>query len=266
MPRTEGRVEGKVALVTGAASGIGKATATLLAEEGARVAFTDIDGAKVRAAAAASPGETLALSHDVTKEEDWRRAVSEVVSHFGRLDILVNNAGTNGPRTPQDPESAALDVWDAINTVNVNSVVLGCRIAIPVLQETGGGAIVNIASLAGAMGTPTFAPYGAGKAAVRQFTKSVALHCAAKKYNIRCNAVLPGFILTPMSEQVFSGAISRQPTDPETMRQRMLKTIPMRKFGTPEDIAYAVLYLVSEESAFVTGTEIVVDGGVLAAG
>lgn len=258
------RVKGKVALVTGSASGIGKASAALLAREGAHVVLSDIDGAGAQAAASAIGGEAIGLAHDVTLEEDWTNTLSLIVQRFGKLDILVNNAGTSGPSVPQDPEAATLDLWEAINRVNVNSVVLGCRTAIPVMHDSGGGSIINISSLAALMGTPTFAPYGAGKAAVRQFTKSVALHCTARRYNIRCNSVLPGFILTPMSEQVFSGMITHQPATPDTIRERMLKTIPMRKFGQPEDVAYAVIYLASEESAFVTGTEIIVDGGVQA--
>lgn len=258
------RVKGKVALVTGGASGIGKASATLLAQEGARVVVSDIDGSGAQSAARSIGSEAIGLTHDVTREDAWASTISQVIQRFGQLDILVNNAGTNGPLVPQDPEEATLDLWEAINSVNVNSVVLGCRAAIPAMHEGGGGSIINISSLAAVMGTPTFAPYGAGKAAVRQFTKSVALHCTAKRYNIRCNTILPGFILTPMSEQVFSGAITREPADNATIRKRMLKSIPMRKFGKPEDIAYAVVYLASEESAFVTGTEIIVDGGVRA--
>ena len=259
-----GRVRGKTALVTGAGSGIGAATAILLAEEGANVVVTDIDPGSARVVAESIGDRALAVAHDVSEKDDWERVIAETVASFDRLDILVNNAGTNGPRVPQDPERADLATWQAINRVNLDGVVLGCRAAIPAMRRNNAASIINISSLAADMGTPMFAPYGAGKAAVRQFTKSVALYCAAQGYGIRCNAVLPGFIETPMSEEVLKGAISAKFVDSETVRRKMLKTIPLRTFGKPRDIAYAVLYLASDESAFVTGTEIFVDGGVSA--
>ncbi|MCF6275434.1 MAG: SDR family oxidoreductase, partial [Robiginitomaculum sp.] len=224
----------------------------------------DIDGDAVQKAARDMGEDTLALRHDVSDEDDWKRIAETVLAQYGRLDILVNNAGTSGPHAPQDPEFASLDTWDKTNRVNVDGVVLGCRTAISMMQENGGGAIVNISSLAANMATPDFAPYGAGKAAVRQFSKSVALYCARKGYKIRCNSVLPGFIETPMGQEALGGSITGKKTDPAVMAERIKKTIPLRIFGKPEDIAYAVLFLASDEARFVTGTDIIVDGGVSA--
>ncbi|VAV91849.1 3-oxoacyl-[acyl-carrier protein] reductase [hydrothermal vent metagenome] len=258
-----GRLTGKTALVTGAGSGIGLATAIIMAAEGAVIIVTDIDGDAARKSARTIGSGTLALEHDVSNDADWQRVAETVIAQHDRLDIVVNNAGTSGPRKPQDPEFSSLDTWDKINRINIDGVVLGCRHAISMMKKHG-GAIVNISSLAANMATPDFAPYGAGKAAVRQFSKSVALYCARKRYNIRCNSVLPGFIETPMGQEALEGSITGHKTDPEIMGEKIKKTIPLRAFGQPEDIAYAVLYLASNEARFVTGTDIIVDGGVSA--
>ncbi len=257
------RLENKVALVTGAGSGIGLSAARLMAAEGAAIIVTDINGDAAQKTAQNIGGETLFLHHDVSNDADWQHITEAVAAQYGRLDVMVNNAGTSGPREPQDPEFASLDTWDNTNRVNVNGVVLGCRYAISMMKERG-GAIVNISSLAANMATPDFAPYGAGKAAVRQFSKSVAMYCARKGYNIRCNSVLPGFIETPMGQEALEGSISGKQTDPDIMAERIKKTIPLRIFGQPDDIAYAALYLASDEARFITGTDIIVDGGVSA--
>ncbi len=257
------RLAGKIAVVTGAGSGIGLATAQLMASEGALVVVTDINADATQKTAHSLGKGTLALTHDVSSETGWERIREAVLAQYGRLDILVNNAGTSGPQAPQDPEFASLDTWNKTNNVNVDGVVLGCRFGISMMKERG-GAIVNISSLAANMATPDFAPYGAGKAAVRQFSKSVALYCARRKYNIRCNSVLPGFVETPMGQEALEGSISGKKTDPLVMAEKIKKTIPMRMFGKPEDIAYAVLYLASDEARFVTGIDIIVDGGVSA--
>ena len=260
-----GRLNDKIALITGAGSGIGFATARLMASEGATIIATDINGDAVKNIAGDTGKSTLALPHDVSDEADWQRVTQAALETHGRVDIVVNNAGTSGPQAPQDPEFSSLETWDKTNLVNLGGVVLGCRHAIAMMKNNkGGGAIVNISSLAANMGTPDFAPYGAGKAAVRQFSKSVALYCARKKYNIRCNSVLPGFIETPMGQEALEGSITGKKTDPAIMAEKIKKSIPMRIFGKPEDIAYAVLYLASDEARFVTGTDIIVDGGVSA--
>lgn len=258
-----GRLAEKIALITGAGSGIGLATARLMAAEGARIIVTDINGDSVREKTRHLGEGIVALPHDVSSDADWQHVRDEVMAQFGRLDIMVNNAGTSGPRLPQDPEFSSLETWNDINHINVDGVVLGCRYAISMMKQQG-GAIVNISSLAANMATPDFAPYGAGKAAVRQFGRSVALYCARKGYNIRCNSILPGFIETPMGQEALEGSISGEKTDPKVMAEKLKKTIPLRIFGQPEDIAYAALYLASDEARFVTGTDIIVDGGVSA--
>ena len=257
------RLTGKTALVTGAGSGIGQATARLMSQQGAHVIITDIDGEAAQKAAHEIDPQPLALAHDVSSEADWARICDTITEQSDDLDIVVNNAGTSGPRAPQDPEFSSLETWDKTNRVNIDGVVLGCRHAISMMKEKG-GAIINVSSLAANMGTPDFAPYGAGKAAVRQYSRSVALYCARKRYNIRCNSVLPGFIETPMGQEALEGSITGKKTDPVIMAEKIKKTIPLRMFGQPEDIAYAILYLASDEARFVTGTDIIVDGGVSA--
>ncbi len=258
------RLANKIALITGAGSGIGLATARLMASHGAVIIATDINGDAAQTAAQELGAETLDFQHDVSSEADWDHVKEAVMAKHGRLEILVNNAGTSGPPAPQDPEFASLETWDKTNRVNLDGVVLGCRAAISMMKENGSGAIVNISSLAANMATPDFAPYGAGKAAVRQFSKSVALYCARKGYKIRCNSVLPGFIETPMGQEALEGSISGKKTDPAIMAEHIKKSIPLRIFGQPKDIAYAVLYLASDEARFITGTDIIVDGGVSA--
>ncbi len=258
------RLDNKIALITGAGSGIGLATARLMADHGAVIIATDINGEAAQETAQELGNGTLFFQHDVSSEADWQRVKKAVMAKHGRLDVLVNNAGTSGPHAPQAPEFASLETWDKTNRINLGGVVLGCRTAIAMMKENGSGAIVNISSLAANMATPDFAPYGAGKAAVRQFSKSVALYCARKKYNIRCNSVLPGFIETPMGQEALEGSISGKKTDPVIMAECIKKSIPLRIFGRPKDIAYAVLYLASDEAKFITGTDIIVDGGVSA--
>ncbi len=253
------RVAGKVAMVTGAASGIGRACAGLLASEGAKVVATDInqvDGAALAREIESAGGEVDFFVQDVTEEIGWRDAIQRATERFGGLHILVNNAGVGGMGSPQNPEEITLDLWREINTVNLEGVFLGCKHAIPAIHDSGGGAIVNISSLAAMLATPAIAAYGAGKAGVRQYSKSVAMHCAQRGYQIRCNSVHPGVIATPMTDKMFT-----MRGDPEESRERVRKMIPVRELGSPQDIAYAVLYLASDESRYITGAELVVDGG-----
>jgi 3(or 17)beta-hydroxysteroid dehydrogenase len=256
-----GRVSGKSALVTGAASGIGRATARLLAHEGARVAVTDIDVERGRTVVAEIGSSALFAELDVRDEARWSAVISEVVERFGGLDIMVNNAGVLGPSSglaQQDPESCSLSDWRSVHEVNLDGVFLGCRHAIVAMKQRG-GSIVNISSRSGLVGIPFAAPYASSKAAVRNHTKSVALYCASRGYAIRCNSIHPGAILTPMWDPLLGTGAER------TGRMAALvKDTPLKRFGDPEDVAAAVLYLASDESKYVTGIELSIDGGLLA--
>jgi 3(or 17)beta-hydroxysteroid dehydrogenase len=248
-----GRLEGKVALITGAASGIGRATAEALAAEGAHLALTDrnFDGMADFGARG-----FLTLAQDVTDEARWREVVDAVVARYGRLDALVNNAGI---ATIGNIEKATLADFRTTQTVNVESVFLGCREAVRVMKTSGGGSIVNISSVAGIIGDASSAAYCASKGAVRLLTKSVALHCARAGYNIRCNSVHPSFTQTAMVENFIATG-----RDPDRLREGLRRAAPLARFGKPEEVAAAILYLVSDESAFSTGAEIVIDGGLTA--
>jgi NAD(P)-dependent dehydrogenase (short-subunit alcohol dehydrogenase family) len=245
------RVADKVVLVTGAGSGIGRAAAKLLAAEGATVIVTDINQPGGLETVQQAGGRARFLLHDTAQEADWKRIIDDILAREGRLDGLVNNAGIAGP-FPSTFESETVEQWQRILSINVQGVFLGCKHGVPAMRGSGGGSIVNLSSLAAFLGTPDLSAYGASKGAVRQFTKTVAIDCARKGYKVRCNSVHPGVILTPMGEGIL-------PSD--KARERMRKHIPIGEFGAPEDIAYGILYLISDESRFVTGTELVIDGG-----
>jgi NAD(P)-dependent dehydrogenase (short-subunit alcohol dehydrogenase family) len=247
------RVQGKVAIVTGGAMGIGEACATLLAAEGAKVALTDVNRAAGEAAARKIGGQAVFLSHDVSREEDWTRVIADVVQRFGRLDILVNNAGLG---IMGDVEHATTESWRRLMGVNLEGVFFGIRAAIPPMRRSGGGSIINLSSIEGIIGDPDLAAYNSSKGAVRLLTKSAALYCAREKTGIRVNSVHPGYIRTPMVESAVKGS-----PDPAAMWKRIESLHPIGHIGKPDDIAYGVLYLASDESAFVTGTELVIDGG-----
>lgn len=252
-----GRVDGKVAIVTGGGNGIGRATAKRLAGEGARVMLADLDGAAA-ATVAEEIGEAAASrAHDVRKPEDWSALMQAVLDRFGTLDILVNNAGILATEPSQTLEDTDLEQWRAVNAVNAEGVFLGCKHGVSTLRECGGGAIVNLSSIAGLVGTPHLIAYGASKGAVRQLTKSVAIDCARRGYNIRCNSVHPGFVDTDMGQHV----LSLNNADVERAREARRRQIPLGIFGLPEDIANAILFLASDEARYVTGSELVVDGG-----
>ena len=254
-----GRVEGKVALVTGAAQGIGAAVARLLVAEGARVLLTDIngDGAAGQAAAICRDhaGMAAAVEHDVTQEDAWRRALGKAADEFGQLHILVNNAGIGSLASVEDE---TLDNWRRVHAVDLDSVFLGCKLAIPLLRDSGGGSIVNISSISGIIAGHNLAAYNSAKAAVRHLSKSVALHCAHERNNIRCNSVHPVFIDTPILDGLAGGG------DREAALEKLARQIPLGRVGRTADVAYAVLYLAADESGFVTGSEIRVDGGISA--
>lgn len=257
------RVQNKIALVTGAAQGIGEAICRMLAKEGATVIVTDIDDEKGLSLCHDIGPFAYYLNLDVSKEREWKRVFEQVADKHGRLDVLVNNAGITGlgkDHGPQDPEHTSLAAWDHVHAVNVDSVFLGCREAICIMKNHGGGSIVNISSRSGNVGIPNLAAYASSKAAVRNHTKSVALYCAQQGYNIRCNSVHPAAILTPIWEPM----LGNTPEARADSLWALSKDIPLRRMGTPDDVAYAVLYLASNESAYVTGAEFIIDGGVLA--
>ena len=249
------RLSGKVALITGGASGIGLAAARRFAGEGARVVIGDIDAAAAEAACAAAP-ELSFEPLDVTSDEAWRSVVDRIVARHGRLDVLVNSAGLV---LIKNIEEITEEEWRRVQSVNVDGVFHGCRHAIRAMKGSGGGSIVNMSSVSGLVGGHNLAAYNAAKGAVRLLTKSVALHCARKGYAIRCNSVHPTFVDTPMLDRVLEGA-----PDPVSARSRLAASIPLGRTARPEEIADLLVYLASDESAFVTGSELVIDGGLTA--
>jgi NAD(P)-dependent dehydrogenase (short-subunit alcohol dehydrogenase family) len=252
-----GRVQDKVALVTGGASGIGFATAELLASEGARVVIADIDRTAGERAAAAIGSRATFLPLDVIREEDWVAVTDRIASEFGRLDILVNNAGVV---CLKDIETTTLADWRDLMAVNHDGVFLGCKHAVRVMKTRGGGSIINMSSVAGLIGHPALAAYCASKGGVRLLTKSVALHCARRGYNIRCNSVHPSFADTPM----LAGMLART-DDPAKTRSGWSAAAPLGRLAQPAEVARTILFLASDESAFTTGAELVIDGGMTAA-
>jgi 3(or 17)beta-hydroxysteroid dehydrogenase len=246
-----GRVSGKIAIVTGAASGMGRADARMLAAEGARVVVTDLNEEDGQAVADAIGENALFLRLDVTDEDNWKSVVAATVEHFGGLDILVNNAGMITLGTVVDTD---LDSWRMVNAVNSDGVFLGCKHAIPAMAESGGGSIINMSSVAALHGQSFVAAYTASKGAVRALTKSIAMYCKEQKNGIRCNSVHPDGVKTPMVVKVATGR--------DTATQEEIDKIgKLGNMCDPEDIANLVLYLASDESRFVTGTEMVIDNG-----
>ncbi len=247
-----GRLAGKVALITGAASGIGRATAALFHREGAKVTATDRNEAGLKTLGLDAD---LTLVQDVTDEARWRAVVDAVVAAFGRLDILVNSAGIG---VLGNIETTTLADWRKVNAVNAEGVFLGCREAVRAMKETG-GSIVNLSSVAGIIGDASSLAYCASKGAVRLLTKSAALHCARAGYGIRVNSVHPSFAETPM---VLEGIARAK--DPERIRAGLERAAPMGRMGKAEEVANTILFLASDESSFTTGAEFMVDGGLTA--
>ena len=251
------RLEGKVAIVTGAALGLGHAMAVRMAEQGARVAVLDVLDAEGEALAAdlRARGFDAAYWHcDVSVEAEVQRVTDAVAARFGRLDVLVNNAGISGANRPTHDITEA--EWDRVMAINVKGVFFHTKHAIPHLRRAGGGSIVNLSSIYGLVGAPDAPPYHASKGAVRLMSKTDAMLYAPDR--IRVNSVHPGFIWTPMVEHHLQ---SSGVTDLEAGKADLARLHPIGRVGVPDDIAWAVLYLASDESAFVTGTELVVDGG-----
>ena len=256
------RLQDRIALITGAASGIGAATAVQFHAEGAIVVLTDIDDAAGGAAAQALGDPARYLHLDVRQEDDWVRVFAELEGAYGRLDVLVNNAGIGGfvqTRGPHDPENLDLESWRQVHATNLDGVALGCKYAIRLMKQHRSGSIINVSSRSGVVGIPMMAAYASSKAAVRNHTKSVALYCAQQGYNIRCNSIHPGAILTPMWDPLLGAGEAREATI-----RSLASQIPLQRMGTPLDVANAAVYLASDESAYVTGIELHVDGGLLA--
>jgi NAD(P)-dependent dehydrogenase (short-subunit alcohol dehydrogenase family) len=249
-----GRLDGKVTLISGGARGQGATEAQLFAREGAKVVLGDIldvQGRQVEAEVKASGGEATYVHLDVTNEEHWRAAVDTAVRRYGKLDILVNNAGI---LLRKAIEEMTVEEWDRIMAINLKGVFLGTKYAIPAMRSAGGGSIINISSTAGLVGSPGgSSAYIATKGGVRLLTKATAIQHAKDK--IRCNSVHPG----PIATEMIRDTLENQ----ELWAQR-LRRLPMGRAGTPEDVAYGVLYLASDESSYVTGSELVIDGGTTA--
>lgn len=257
------RLDGKVALISGGARGMGAEEARLFAQEGAKVVIGDVldeEGSKTEAEINETGGEALFVTLDVTQEESWRGAVEAAVARFGTLNVLVNNAGIGGVRSGEERpillEDAPVEDWDLVMDVNAKGVFLGTKHVIPAMRAAGGGSIINISSMAGIVALPGSSgsgAYNASKGAVRLLTKFTAIQYASE--GIRCNSVHPGWIDTPMTESAMA--------DPERRAQWMEYT-PLGRIGVPRDIANGVLFLASDESSYMTGSELVIDGGVTA--
>lgn len=256
------RLHGTVALVSGAARGIGLAIAQAFAAEGAVVWLTDIDVAGAAAAAGRLGEAARSARLDVREEADWVRAIDAVVDADGGLDVLVNNAGVTGfeaGAAAHDPEHASLEAWRAVHAVNLDGVFLGCKHAIRAMRPAGTGSIINISSRSGLVGIPGAAAYASSKAAVRNHTKSVALWCAGQGLAIRCNSVHPAAILTPMWEPMLG-----QGEDRAERMAALVRDTPLRRFGTATEVAAVAVLLASGEATYITGSEFNIDGGLLA--
>lgn len=250
------RLQNKVALITGAAGGMGEAMARLFAQEGARVLATDIQVEKMNAWVSSEVQKTGAaiacVQHDVASEADWQKVVQQAIDLYGRLDILVNNAGVYLPM--ETTEATTLDRWNQILAINLNSAFLGAKAALPYLKQAGKGAIVNISSIAGMVGG-NGAPYSASKAGMRLLTKDQAVEFAP--FNIRVNSIHPGGVMTPMVKNIL-------PQDTATLDAMMKGMCPLGRIGEAVEIAYGALFLASDEASYVTGSELVIDGGMTA--
>lgn len=248
------RVKDKVAIVTGAGNGIGKASACLLAKEGAQVVIADVDTASGEAVArqiTKDGGDAIFVEHDVASEDSWKNIIRKTLDKYGKLNVLVNNAGVT---VNKDIEQTTLEEWRRVMSINLEGVFLGIKYVIPPMKEGGGGSIVNICSAAGNVGQLWAGAYCASKGGVRLLTKAAALECskAGHDYNIRVNSIHPGCINTPLIQRLCEN---------EEMKEIIYGLHPVGHLGDPDDIACGVLYLASDESKFATGSELVIDGG-----
>ena len=254
-----GRVENKVAIITGAASGLGFAAAQKLMDEGAKVLLTDINEEVINSMPERlsnySETQFSSMAHDVANEESWIHVIENAENHFGKINILVNSAGIS---LGADVVSTDFEIWKKVHQVNLDSVFLGCKYAVPIMSKSGQGSIINLSSISGIVAGWNTAAYNSSKAGVRLLSKSVALYCAKKGYDVRCNSVHPAFVDTPILDPL------KQAFGEENAVAKLSRQIPMNKIGDTDDVSYAILYLASDESKFMTGTEIVLDGGLSA--
>lgn len=256
------RLTNKVALITGAARGIGAAIARAYIAEGATVYLSDLDFTTEQQLATQPGAKARFITLDVRDEQAWQQVTANIVEREGKLDVLVNNAGITGFETSsaaQDPEHATLEAWRAVHATNLDGVFLGCKYGIRAMRANGSGAIINISSRSGIVGIPAAAAYASSKAAVRNHTKSVALYCAEQGLTIRCNSIHPAAILTPMWEPLLGEGPER-----EANMALYVQDTPLRRFGTPEEVAAVAVLLGSDECGYLTGAEINIDGGILA--
>ena len=254
-----GRVENKVAIVTGAASGLGFAAAQKLMDEGAKVLLTDINEEVINSMPERlsnySETQFHTAVHDVANEDSWINVIEKAENHFGKINILVNSAGIS---LGADVVSTDFEIWKKVHQVNLDSVFLGCKYAVPIMSKSGQGSIINLSSISGIVAGWNTAAYNSSKAGVRLLSKSVALYCAKKGYDVRCNSVHPAFVDTPILDPL------KQAFGEENAVAKLSRQIPMNKIGDTDDVSFAILYLASDESKFMTGTEIVLDGGLSA--
>ncbi|MEL6183833.1 MAG: glucose 1-dehydrogenase [Myxococcota bacterium] len=248
-----GRLDGKTAIITGAAGGIGRAIASLFVNEGAKVMVTDLNEEGVTELAGSLGDSARGMAQDVMDQARWKEVVDASVEHFGGLSVLVNNAGSG---VAKSLEEMSLEEWRWVHAVNADSVFLGTQASLPALAASGAGSIVNVSSVAGIVGDPNLTAYCAAKGSVRMFTKASALYCAQRKYPIRVNSVHPGFIDTPMAQAM----IDLSP-DPARMKQNLMRSSPLKRLGKPEEVAELVCFLASDGAGYVNGAEMVVDGG-----
>ena len=254
-----GRVQDKVAIITGAASGLGFAAARMLLNEGAKVVLTDVNREVLDSMPDRlndfSQSQFYTFFHDVTQEDSWVELINKTENDQGRINILVNSAGIS---LGADVVSTDFDIWKKVHHVNLDSVFLGCKYAVPIMGKYGHGSIINISSISGIVAGWNTAAYNSSKAGVRHLSKSVALFCAKKGYDVRCNSIHPAFVNTPILDPI------KQAFGEAEAVAKLSRQIPMNKIGDTDDVSYAILYLASEESKFMTGSEIVLDGGLSA--
>ncbi len=257
-----GRLAGKKALITGAAGGLGEAMARMFVREGATVALSDLDGDRATALAGAinaeHPGRAFAYQHDVADEPAWERVVKAAAADMGGLSVLIHNAGVGGDL--EWIEGCSLEKWRRMTAINQDSVMLGTKHALPLLRENQPGSILVVSSIAGLLAAPGMGAYNATKAAVWLLSKTIALECAKMGWDIRCNSIHPAFIRTPILDPFVAMAGG----DEKKAHERLCRGIPLGRVGDPDDVAYAAVFLASDESRFITGTEIKIDGGMSA--
>ena len=247
------RLKNKVALITGGAQGLGKEMAKSMIKEGARVIISDINEDVLQKTAEEISCDHLVL--DVTNKDQWQQVITKIKDDVGSLNILVNNAGMGGGG---DVESTDIELWDLVHKVNLDSVFLGCKFAIPLMRDSGNGSIINISSMSGIVASHNTSAYNSSKAAVRHLSKSIALHCAKSTNLVRCNSLHPVFTRTAMVQSMIDAAPERN------IEQKLINQIPIRRLAEPIDIANAAVFLASDEASFITGTELIVDGGLSA--